>query len=133
MYWRLTLALVRISVVYQVVNMVTFFDPAAMCDFQSGVVIAPLPSHKRLWEAPDAGSWRSESGKYMDVPYGLTSTGDLVKLDIEQIRGKNAVEVQQALHAAAGVDQIRSDWEEWCAGMDGFGNLVMLAAAFVGS
>ena len=41
----------RLATVYRVVNMLVYFEPAALCDLQSDLLLAPLPCHKNLWEA----------------------------------------------------------------------------------
>ena len=69
--------------VYRVVNMLVYFEPAAMCDLPTDLLIAPLPAKKQLWEAGDAFVWKLESGKGTDVQtlYGLAANGELVKLN----------------------------------------------------
>ena len=47
----------RLGVVFRVINLIVYFDPGAMCSLQSDLLVAPLPSKKALWEAPDALTW----------------------------------------------------------------------------
>ncbi|PMD16193.1 hypothetical protein NA56DRAFT_731411 [Hyaloscypha hepaticicola] len=93
----------RISLVYRVVNMLIYFEPAAMCTLQADLILAPLPARKQLWEAPDEFVWKAESKKDpgAQTDFGLTA------------------------------NESSENWEEWCLGMDGFGGLVMLAASLI--
>lgn len=40
----------RLGIVYRVVNMLVYFDPMAMCDLPSDLILAPLPAKKQLWK-----------------------------------------------------------------------------------
>ncbi|KNG85755.1 hypothetical protein ANOM_005732 [Aspergillus nomiae NRRL 13137] len=106
----------RLCVIYRVVNMLVYFEPAAMCGLQTDLIIAPLPAKKQLWEAGNELVWKAESEKEpgIQTPFGLAANGDLVKL------GKP--------FATRG----SANWEEWCSGMDGLGGLIMLAASLIG-
>ncbi|TVY26631.1 hypothetical protein LHYA1_G004076, partial [Lachnellula hyalina] len=115
----------RLAIIYRVVNMLVYFEPAAICELQTDLILAPLPAKKQLWEAGDAYVWKAESEREPGVQtaFGLAANGDLVKLDESQeLLCSDAVLPYQTLHAG---------WEEWCLGMDGFGGLVMLAASLV--
>jgi hypothetical protein len=113
--------------------MLVYFEPAAMCDMQSELLIAPLPAKKQLWEADGAASWAAENEKDLapTTAFGLAANGDLVKVDTrlpqcsEEMFMDKSFAVDRSLSAAAA-------WEEWCSGMDSFGGLVMLAASLVG-
>jgi hypothetical protein len=107
--------------------MLVYFEPAAMCNVQTDLLIAPLPAKKPLWEAGDEFVWRAESDREPGVQtaFGLAANGELVKLDEGQLYCHDAV----LLHNARTSARSTATWEEWCSGMDGFGGLVMLAAS----
>ncbi|KAK7947912.1 uncharacterized protein PG986_008798 [Apiospora aurea] len=118
----------RLCVLYQIVNMVVVFEPASMCDLQAdGLILSPLPARKQLWEADTATNWMKEIERDLGAQtiYAMTVDGDLVK--VSEGCPKDGI-VQ---YGRAGARQ-KADWEEWFAGMDGFGGLVMLAASLVG-
>ncbi|KAK8087328.1 hypothetical protein PG994_002302, partial [Apiospora phragmitis] len=73
----------RLCVLYQIVNMVVIFEPAAMCDLESiGIILSPLPARKQLWEADTAGQWmaRIEKDLGAQTDYGMAVNGDFVKV-----------------------------------------------------
>ncbi|TVY37446.1 hypothetical protein LOCC1_G006780, partial [Lachnellula occidentalis] len=116
----------RLAVVFRVVAMLVYFEPAALCELQTDLILAPLPAKKQLWEAGDEYVWQAESERApgAETAFGLAANGDLVKLD----------ESQQSHCSDAALPYTSLDarhWEEWCSGMDGFGGLVMLAASLV--
>ncbi|KAJ5731961.1 hypothetical protein N7493_003442 [Penicillium malachiteum] len=119
----------RLAVIYRVVNMLVYFDPAAMCNLPSDLVLAPLPAKKELWEASDEQSWNLENKKDPAAgnAFGLARTGELVRLGSDR-------DGEELVHSAiTSVSPLRTgaSWEEWCSGMDGFGGLIMLAALLV--
>lgn len=121
----------RLCVIYRVVNLLVYFDPAAMCDMSSDFVIAPLPAKKGLWEANDKLTWHAESKMIPKAqpPFGLAKNGQVVKL--HGIEAEN----MHGLHGYYSLDVSKSEsaenWEEWCSGMDGLGGLIMLAASLI--
>ncbi|KAJ5640974.1 hypothetical protein N7528_000599 [Penicillium herquei] len=119
----------RLAVIYRVVNMLVYFDPASMCNLPSDLVLAPLPARKGLWEASDEQSWVLENKKDHAAgnAFGLARTGELVRL------GRDC-DGEALVHSAiTSTSPLRTgaSWEEWCSGMDGFGGLIMLAALLV--
>jgi len=126
---RYFLMLDRLCVIYRVVNLLAYFDPATMCATASDFVIAPLPSQKGLWEANDELSWYTASQKIPKTqpPFGLAKSGQVIKLF--------RMEQMHSLHGYYSLDVSKSEsaenWEEWCAGMDGLGGLIMLAASLI--
>ena len=87
-----------------------------------------------LWEAADEVAWKGECGRESggeSVAYGLAADGDLVRLDGGRVDcGEQSIlGFEQALVST--VKGKKVGWEEWCAGMDGLGGLVMLAASLV--
>ncbi|KAL9091287.1 MAG: hypothetical protein Q9165_004921 [Trypethelium subeluteriae] len=119
----------RLCVVYRILNMLVYFEPAAMCNLRPDLIIAPLPARKQLWEASDEYVWKAESEREAgaSIAFGLAATGGLVEVDEGQIHCSDAV-----LHKSWD-ERVPSgntaDWAEWCSGMDGFGSLIMLAAS----
>jgi hypothetical protein len=139
----------RLCVIYQILNLLVFFEPASMCHLhqsESQLLLAPLPAKKMLWEAADEASWRREwsesDAEEAQVDFGLAANGELVKLLPVQQQGRVvdycydpglAVHVgKQPGDGSGGSLWSVARWDEWCAGMDEFGGLVMLAASMVG-
>ncbi|KAL4763907.1 uncharacterized protein BDW70DRAFT_148284 [Aspergillus foveolatus] len=119
----------RLSIIFRMVNMLTYFQPAARCDLPTDLVLAPLPAKKPLWEANNWIEWKTELQKeprIQQTAFGLATTGELVRLD--KAHGQSGPISHLALDAAT-VSRSAASWEEWCSGMDGFGALVMLAAS----
>ena len=56
--------------------------------------------------------------------------GGLVQLDDGQVYCSPR-ELQYQILSLGSTSTKAADWEDWCAGMDGFGGLVMLAAELV--
>ena len=130
------LIIYRICAIYRVVNMLVYFEPAAMCDLRHDLVLAPLPARKQLWEASDGRAWHTEvqSKPEMQTTFGLATNGELVQLNETQLHSNTAIlpATLPATNSKAGISSSNSgNWEEWCSGMDSFGGLVMLAASFV--
>jgi hypothetical protein len=124
-----TLIQKRICVIFQTVNMLVYFEPAALCDPNTDLIFAPLPAKKQLWEAGDKFSWKAEHDRdYGAFNYfGLATNGDLVRLDGGQAYCGDA----SLLHQPLSSNKTTANWEEWCSGMDGLGGLIMLAASLV--
>ncbi|KAK5165299.1 uncharacterized protein LTR77_009397 [Saxophila tyrrhenica] len=109
---------------YQMINLLVSFEPAALCDLHgSDLILAPLPAQKMLWEAPDHTTW-GKRNTTLQPTYGLTTNGNLVKAD----------QSSDIMLSDPYDNRLRSgvNWEEWCSGMDAMGGLIMLAAALVG-
>ncbi|KAJ6086544.1 hypothetical protein N7467_005458 [Penicillium canescens] len=119
----------RLSVVYRVVNMLFYFEPAAMCNLPADLILAPLPGNKQLWEASNELVWKleSESQGGVQTKFGLAGSGELVRLGEECSEG---VLVHTSI-TAKNPERTTANWEEWCEGMDGLGGLVMLVASMV--
>ena len=135
--------------------MLIYFEPSGDCDSrETGLVLAPLPARKQLWEANDEITWKMETdrdtqpGPRTDTiesqcsssppAFGLATNGELVSLDVRQ--GQNfcrsatmSLRTQQSLiHGGkSSSSKGKANWEDWCAGMDGLGGLVMLAASLL--
>jgi hypothetical protein len=94
---------------FRVIGLLVSTEPAGTCVLVDGFLLAPLPARKGVWEA-------SEWGSSKESVFGIKAGGKMVRLD----RESKEEESEQASNA---------NWQEWCAGMDGFGALVMLAAS----
>jgi hypothetical protein len=121
-------------VVYQVVDLLVFWEPAALCHLrEKNLLIAPLPARKQLWEAGDEATWKAKSEREERQPRGisfaLAANGELVKVDERQVVCTDGV---VRLHKSLDVSTppwSTANWDEWCSEMDGLGGLVMLAAS----
>ena len=113
--------------------MLVYFDPAAMCDHQPELVLAPLPASKQLWEAGDEFAWKVESDRANGIQnaFGLATSGELVELDESQLFCREPVLLYEPLETEFR-SKMATNWEEWCSGMDGLGGLIMLAASLIG-
>lgn len=87
----------RLCVVYQVVNMLVYFEPAALCDRQStGILLGPLPASKQLWEADNEIAWKKALEGRASTQFGLAINGDLVRIDKNRDRCyKNSASLSQ--------------------------------------
>ncbi|RYP17998.1 hypothetical protein DL765_004217 [Monosporascus sp. GIB2] len=122
----------ELTLVYRVINMLIYFEPAAVCDLPTELLLAPLPAKKALWEAADEFAWKAE-GQWdpgAQIAFGLAADGGLVKLDEGRLSCSDAWLCHQSMDAGT-PPWGPASWEEWCAGMDGLGGLVMLAASLV--
>lgn len=144
----------RLAVIYRIINLLLYFEPAYMCTLQSDLIIAPLPAKKSLWEAGSARDWsealagrREPSHHHIpasspppllptlgdgikEKSLALAADGGLVQLDDGQVYCSQG-ELQYQILSLGSTATKAADWEDWCAGMDGFGGLVMLAAELV--
>ena len=118
----------RLCVVFAVVNMLAYFEPASTCHLRAtGLLIAPLPAKEQLWDAVDEVLWRTERDKADDVvetTFALAVNGELVRLN----EPKSYCD-DPAQFCKVWVERSTVSWHEWCLGMDGLNGLVMLAAA----
>lgn len=137
--------------------MLIYFEPSGDCDSRdTGLILAPLPARKQLWEANDEIAWEKETerdtkpGPRTDTTeafsassstvFGLATNGELVCLDTGQgqsfcINSALSVCMQRSLLNGGTLSSLSSkgkaNWQDWCAGMDGLGGLVMLAASLL--
>jgi hypothetical protein len=121
------------AVVYRVVNMLIYFEPASMCSLQTDLLIAPLPAKKQLWEANDEYTWKTESERNpaAQTAFALAANGELVKLNEGLPLASHALVMLDRSFDGRMPSRSAANWEEWCSGMDGFGGLVMLAASLI--
>ena len=123
----------RLCVIYQIVDMLVYFEPADMCHVRkSDLLIAPLPAKKQLWEAGNELTWKAESEREETearVAFALAANGELVKMDQSQLHcTTDVLRLHKPLDAGPPA-RCTANWDEWCSGMDGFGGLVVLAAS----
>lgn len=107
--------------------MIFSLDPAAGCVGNDGIILAPLPARKQLWEARDECTWMLEKSQDVGMPsvFGVLSNGQMVKIHEQQaLLGSHTVPV-----LPDGLAESNANWQEWCSGMDGLGALIMLAAS----
>lgn len=120
--------------VYQVINILVYFEPAAMCELEGDLLIAPLPARKQLWEAGDELVWKTESEQEpgINIAFGLTTKGDLIRVGQDLNCSINEAAMLHKSNHIGMLSRSNANWEEWCSGMDGLGGLIMLAASLVG-
>jgi hypothetical protein len=113
--------------------MLFYFEPSCRCDLPSSLILAPLPAKKQLWEADNEFVWKSESQREpgLQTAFGLATDGELVRLEEGKLHCSDTVLMHKSLDLNT-ASRSSANWEEWCAGMDGFGGLVMLAASLLG-
>ncbi|KAH8668968.1 hypothetical protein BX600DRAFT_435480 [Xylariales sp. PMI_506] len=123
----------RLGVVYRVVNMLVYFEAVSVCEMPTDLILAPLPAKKQLWEASDEFAWKAESQRDPGIhtSFGLAADGQLVKLDESRLSCTDAWLSYETLDTKHAPPRCTVNWEEWCAGIDGFGGLVLLAASLV--
>lgn len=125
----------RLCVIYQVVNMLVDFQPAALCGLHGlDLLLAPLPSRKQLWEAGHEVGWKVEVDRiteHANMAFGLATNGDLVSFNESWLQN-GILSIPEDGGQNGQIPLKRNvEWEEWCSGMDGLGSLVMLAATLV--
>ncbi|THW18913.1 hypothetical protein D6C76_01739 [Aureobasidium pullulans] len=120
----------RLAVIYRVVDMLVYFEPAGMCGLQKDLIIAPLPARKQLWEADNKILWEEEGKRDSTIQdsFALAANGELVKLDQGQLYCSNG-ELRYRL--STNNSPASSNWEYWYSGMDGLGGLIMFAASLI--
>jgi hypothetical protein len=125
--WILDESRRRLSIVFRIINMLVCMSPATTCIDQPGLILAPLPARKQLWEAASEEQWLNELHRVPCIKsgYGLANSGDLIELDEYQIKSLNTPRLEDLCTSTKSSE----NWDEWCAGMDGFGALIMLAAS----
>ncbi|OIW22668.1 hypothetical protein CONLIGDRAFT_719727 [Coniochaeta ligniaria NRRL 30616] len=76
----------RTCVIYQVINMLVYFQPAGLCQLeQTDILLAPLPAKKQIWEAGDESMWMAEHDRDPDAGaiFAMTASGGLVKFHVD--------------------------------------------------
>ncbi|KAF2803588.1 uncharacterized protein BDZ99DRAFT_399578 [Mytilinidion resinicola] len=108
----------RFVVIARMLNMLVEMGQAVTCSSLPGFALVPLPSKKVLWEAPNEEVWQKEFESTLRAReiFGVTTEGRLVRL----------------MQDMSGITATNAEWEDWYAGSDGFGSLVMLAASLLG-
>jgi hypothetical protein len=87
-------------------------DPPGKCVTPSGFLLAPLPTRKQLWEAPDADAWMLERCRDIGgIPsvFGVLQNGQMVKLhEFHGLRNGQAFVVEPRQ-----VEESAKNWQEW--------------------
>jgi hypothetical protein len=118
----------RLAMTFKTIGMLFSTEPAGSCVLPDGFLLAPLPARKQLWEAPNETQWMAQKSNDVrgDAVFGVKVGGQMVKLETYgtilpdgNVRGPEEVSESES----------NSNWQEWCAGMDGLGALLMLAAS----
>lgn len=122
----------RLCLVFRIVNMLVYFEPAVLCALPTDLILAPLPDKRQLWEAGDEIGWKRESQSEAGVQtaFGMAADGEIVRLVAGRSSCNDAWAHGQALDGEM-PSRSPASWEEWCSGIDGFGGLVMLAASLI--
>ncbi|KAI4854287.1 hypothetical protein E4T44_00282 [Aureobasidium sp. EXF-8845] len=130
--WVLQESRRRLAVIYRVVNMLVYFEPADMCELQKELIIAPLPAKKQLWEAANMRTWQEllTRDKQNHEHVALNSHGELVLLEGDKLYCHNGV-MRYRISSEQSSTSKTTDWEHWSSGMDGFGSLIMLTASLI--
>ena len=129
--WILEESRRRLSLVMRIINMLVYFQPVNLCTLPKDLLLAPLPARKRLWEAPEAHTWKLESEGH-DETYGMAKSGELVRLNESSLLFDHTDLIREKFCGAESYSKkIRNvaAWEDWLSNTDGFGGLVMLAAS----
>ncbi|KAH7066852.1 hypothetical protein BKA63DRAFT_571251 [Paraphoma chrysanthemicola] len=119
----------RLAITFRTIGMLFSTEPASGCSLDSSFLLAPLPASKLLWDAPSEAQWLVEKNRDRrgESVFGIRMGGAMVKLDRSEDTftryGLNAGQMEEEKSKSS------ANWAEWCAGMDGLGALVMLAAS----
>ncbi|KAL2852262.1 hypothetical protein BJX68DRAFT_235154 [Aspergillus pseudodeflectus] len=94
----------RLAVIYRIINILVYFEPAARCDLPKDLVFAPLPAKKQLWEALDAAAWKREVDRDPkgQTAFGLVDSGELIKFEVHRDQNQDQED-------AEGVDDRNGD------------------------
>jgi hypothetical protein len=119
---------IRTSLTFSIMRMLFSTEPAGACFMTDGFILAPLPAQKYLWEAQDESKWATAKRQDTrgDSVFGIKVGGRMAKVDpCPMLDEGNGISMEHV------PDDVQSsmNWQEWCAGMDGLGALVMLAAS----
>jgi hypothetical protein len=91
-------------------------ETAKPCRPIPGFLDAPLPAAKTLWNTPNAVTWKKE-----------------YELSIEEVGSRNMLTNGELilLQAGAGENNSEAGWDDWLAGIDGLGVLVVIATSML--
>lgn len=104
-----------------------------MCEIPTGLLIAPLPAKRQLWEAGDELTWKMECQKESGIQttFGLATDGEIIRLEEDRLSSDDLWPSSRPIDSGTAPLRRSESWEDWCSGLDGFGGLVMLAASLV--
>jgi hypothetical protein len=113
--------------IMQTIGMTFSLEPACTCIVHDGFVLSPLPSRKQLWEACTEEQWLAEKARDSGTTsvYGLMVGGLMVKVD----ECRSVLDGKAMMMDVERWKESSANWQEWCAGMDGLGGLVVLFAS----
>jgi hypothetical protein len=124
----------RLAILFRILNMLVYFEPATMCSLHPSLILAPLPAKKQLWDASDSSTFKAELDKDSAAQnsYGLAADGDIIHIG-DGVKDLYHTELRYGYGGVGTASEVkkRNGWEEWCSGMDTFGGLVMLAASLI--
>jgi hypothetical protein len=105
----------RIDTLARILNILIDISTAISCAPVPSLAICPLPAKKMIWEARTAAAWEVEFNEGLRARqlFGLATDGQLMRLRFDY----------------GGVSVAPANWEEWYAGTDSFGTLIMIAAS----
>ena len=91
-------------------------ETAMPCRPIPGFLDAPLPAAKPLWHAPNAVTWKKEYEQHL-----------------EEVRGGNVLTNGKLvlMHAEATDNNREAGWDDWFAGIDGVGILLVIATSML--
>ena len=106
------------------------FRPSSACELSGDLLIAPLPTSSSKW-ALDEASWlyQDQIDSKQETVFGVAADGGLVELNENHMRCVGPAPPESTHQAPTASKHAR--WDEWCAGMDGLGTVVMLAASLI--
>ncbi len=115
----------RTAIIFRILDAVLDLN-TTVCALPENFVLVPLPARKLLWEASTPEAWRAELGRGQkeEEEFGLRSDGELTRVRL----GTNFAIIE---YGNDGLENGNRNWQDWCAGMDGFGSLIMTAASML--
>jgi hypothetical protein len=101
---------------YRVISIFMNLETAKPCRPIPGFLDAPLPAAKTLWNAPTAVTWKKE-----------------FDFSVELLGNRSVLTNGKLVLMQAGADENKSEtgWDDWLAGIDGLGLLVIIATSML--
>jgi hypothetical protein len=118
----------RMALTFRIIGLLFSTEPAGTCVLNDGFLLAPLPARKQLWEADNELHWMMAKSRDVggDAAYGMKADGQMAKMNVYPLLSDGMSELSARRLSES---ESSANWSEWCAGMDGLGALVMLAAS----
>jgi hypothetical protein len=118
----------RMALTFRIIGLLFSTEPAGTCVLNDGFLLAPLPAKKQLWEAGHELQWMMAKSRDVggENVFGMKADGRMAKMNVYPTLsdGSDGLTARNLSESASS-----ANWSEWCAGMDGLGALVMLAAS----